>query len=199
MKAVAEDETLPAMDPRMLRVSDAEREHVVGLLQKAVGRGLITLEEFSARTDRALAAQTRGELNSVLIDLPDVRHREPATGEPMFLSTGAGTVRQNGRWLVPNVIIAKCGMGTLIIDFTHADCRHREVTLSATCGSGTITAIVPRGWTVVMVEAITTWGAVVNKATDPPDPDLPVLRVYGRAGMGTVKIRHPRGRARRAR
>jgi hypothetical protein len=199
VNALAEEEGLSAVDPRTLRVSDAERQHVVGVLEKAVGRGMITLEEFSARTDRALAARTRGELNSVLVDLPGVLHREPATEEPLVLRTGAGTVRQNGAWTVPGTITAQCGMGTLLIDFTDAVCRRRAITLHATCGAGSITVIVPRGWTVVMAEAVTKSGTVVNKATDPPDPDLPALRVYGRAGMGTVKIRHPRGRRGRAR
>nr|BFE47292.1 hypothetical protein GCM10017745_07190 [Saccharothrix mutabilis subsp. capreolus] len=45
-------------DPRQWRVSDAEREHVVGVLQKAIGRGLITLDEFTERADTALAAKT---------------------------------------------------------------------------------------------------------------------------------------------
>ncbi|HEU5469210.1 MAG TPA: DUF1707 domain-containing protein [Actinophytocola sp.] len=184
-------------DSRMLRVSDAERRHVVGVLEKAVGQGLLTLEEFSARTDRALSAQTRGELNSVLIDLPDIRHRElVGTEQPLVLSTGAGTVRQHGRWTVPRTIKAECGMGTISIDFTTAVCPHSEVSLHATVGAGTVTVIVPRGWTVVLVEAISRSGSVVNKATDPPDPTMPVLRVYGRSGMGTVRIRHPRGRGR---
>jgi hypothetical protein len=37
-------------------------------------------------------------------------------------------------------------------------------------------------------------GNVVNKATDPPNSDMPTLRVHGRARMGNVKIRYPRGR-----
>ncbi|NUT96516.1 MAG: DUF1707 domain-containing protein, partial [Saccharothrix sp.] len=53
-------------DPRQWRVSDAEREHVVGVLQKAIGRGLITLDEFTERADTALAAKTREQLNTVL-------------------------------------------------------------------------------------------------------------------------------------
>jgi hypothetical protein len=176
-----------------LRVSDAERQHVVGVLQKAVGRGLITLDEFSLRTDRALAAETRAELNGVLIDLPEIQHRELwTTEEPLVLRTGAGTVRQHGYWTVPSTITAECGMGTISIDFTAAVCRHREITLRATCGAGQITVIVPRGWTVVLAEAISRMGDVVNKATDPPNPTMPVLRVYGRTGMGTIKIRYPR-------
>ncbi len=60
----------PAIDPRELRVSDAERAHVMSLLEKATGRGMIDLSEFSERSATAVAARTRGELNAVLLDLP---------------------------------------------------------------------------------------------------------------------------------
>ncbi|ROZ49935.1 DUF1707 domain-containing protein [Rhodococcus sp. WS3] len=60
------------MEARNLRVSDAEREHVGELLQKAVGQGMLSLGEFTERMDTALAAKTRGELNVVLADLPGI-------------------------------------------------------------------------------------------------------------------------------
>ncbi|QNG20321.1 DUF1707 domain-containing protein [Rhodococcus triatomae] len=61
------------MEARNLRVSDAEREHVGELLQRAVGQGMLSLGEFTERMDTALAAKTRGELNAVLVDLPGVQ------------------------------------------------------------------------------------------------------------------------------
>jgi hypothetical protein len=187
------------VDPREMRVSDAEREHVAGVLQKAVGRGLITLDEFSERTDVALAAKTRGQLNAVLVDIVDLRHAEraPAVSEqeqPLLLRTRTGNVKQHGHWVVPRAIDVECGMGNVSVDFTQAECAHREVVLRATTRSGNVTVIVPRGWTVRMEEATSGMGSVVNKATDTPNPELPVLRVFGKAGMGHVKIRHPRGR-----
>jgi hypothetical protein len=193
---VPEDDTRPTeVAPRDMRVSDAERQHVAELLQKAVGRGLITLDEFTERTDRALAARTRGELNGVLVDLADLRPAAVAPAEqPLLLQTGSGSVKQRGYWVVPRTITAECGMGNITIDFTEASCPHHEVTVHATVTSGNITIIVPRGWGVVMAEATTRMGNVVNKATDPPNPDQPVLRVHGRARMGNVKIRYPRGR-----
>jgi hypothetical protein len=177
-------------------VSDAEREHVAGLLQKAVGRGLISLDEFTDRTDVALASRTRGELNSVLLDLPDLRHTSdtPVVDQPLMLHTGSGSVKQQGHWTVPRAIVAECGMGNITIDFTQANCPHHEVTLHATVGSGNITVLVPRGWQVVLIEATSRMGHIANKATDPPDPNLPVLRVHGRVRMGNIKIQHPRGR-----
>jgi hypothetical protein len=62
--------TGPTVDPRDYRVSDAERAHVMSLLEKATGRGLITLGEFSERSAAVIIAKTRGELNAVLLDLP---------------------------------------------------------------------------------------------------------------------------------
>lgn len=71
------------MDSRDLRVSDAEREHVGELLQRAVGQGMLSLGEFTERMDSVLAAKTRGELNQVLVDLPGIEIR------PEFLPQSA--------------------------------------------------------------------------------------------------------------
>ncbi|HLS79305.1 MAG TPA: DUF1707 domain-containing protein [Nocardia sp.] len=77
------------MGDRDLRVSDAEREHVGQLLQRAVGLGMLSLGEFTERMDTALAARTRGELNAVLIDLPGVR----LVGQPAPSTTGFADTR----------------------------------------------------------------------------------------------------------
>jgi len=53
-----------------LGASDAERDHVIELLQRAVGQGMLDLDEFSERTDAVLRARTRSEVNAVLFDLP---------------------------------------------------------------------------------------------------------------------------------
>ncbi|WML62100.1 DUF1707 domain-containing protein [Rhodococcus sp. AH-ZY2] len=73
------------MESRDLRVSDAEREHVGTLLQRAVGQGMLSLGEFTERMDTALAAKTRGELNAVLVDLPGVQVRPEYLPHPAQL------------------------------------------------------------------------------------------------------------------
>lgn len=64
---------------RDLRVSDDERAHVINLLQRATGRGLLDLDEFNRRSAAAIAARTRGDLNGLLLDLPGLRV-DPAAG-----------------------------------------------------------------------------------------------------------------------
>jgi hypothetical protein len=56
-------------DPRM-RAGDAERNRVVEFLQRQVGAGRLTLEEFSERSAAAYRARTFGELGLLTEDLP---------------------------------------------------------------------------------------------------------------------------------
>jgi hypothetical protein len=190
----------PALAARNMRVSDAEREHVIGLLQKAVALGLLNLDEFSERTDIALAAKIRAELNSVLIDLPglgqvpgQVAVAVPG-GKPLELRTRTGNIKQTGQWSVPSSVLAECTMGNVTVDFTEARVSSREIEMRIQCGSGNVTVIVPHGWNVVMEQVTTGMGNVVNRATEPADPTMPVLRVSAKVGMGNAKIRYPRGR-----
>jgi hypothetical protein len=53
-------------------VSDAERERAVERLRTAAGEGRLTTDEFSGRIDRAYAARTHGELETVLAGLPQL-------------------------------------------------------------------------------------------------------------------------------
>jgi hypothetical protein len=75
-----------AVDPRDLRVSDAERAHVMSLLEKATGRGLINLAEFDERSARTVAARTRADLNAVLLDLPGLVVTGESAGPPAMPS-----------------------------------------------------------------------------------------------------------------
>src|SRR5262245_9016042 len=52
-----------------VRVSDSERQAVVDRLTRAVGDGLVTLDEFADHAGLAYAARTRAELDAVTRDL----------------------------------------------------------------------------------------------------------------------------------
>src|SRR6266498_3995153 len=87
------------VDPRELRVSDAERTHVINVLQKAIGHGLLSLDEFTERTDQALAAKTRGDLNAVLVDLPGLTHNaqeSPLKTPPVELVANMSSIKRQG-------------------------------------------------------------------------------------------------------
>ena len=56
-----------------VRVADADREHAITLLGDHAAAGRISAEELDERSDRVLAARTRGELEVPFADLPAAR------------------------------------------------------------------------------------------------------------------------------
>lgn len=66
-----------------MRASDADRDRVVELLRDHGAAGRLSTDELEERTDRALAARTHGELDTLLTDLPAVpdRRRQAARRE----------------------------------------------------------------------------------------------------------------------
>ncbi|HET8640555.1 MAG TPA: DUF1707 domain-containing protein [Pseudonocardiaceae bacterium] len=120
------------MDPRELRVSDAEREHVVELLNRAVGHGMLTLDEFSQRTEAAWRAGTRAELNAVLIDLPGLTASAGEVAVPketLELRQTGSSMRRYGPWTVPRRIELRNRLGSMVLDFSRA--RPEDATLDA--------------------------------------------------------------------
>lgn len=68
----------PRDHPPQLRATDAEREHVAGLVRNAVGDGRIQLDELDDRLGAAYSAKTHGDLSVVIDDIvPHTPHPVP--------------------------------------------------------------------------------------------------------------------------
>lgn len=200
---------LPA---RELRVSDDERRHVVGLLERATGRGLIDLEEFTSRVDTALAARTRGELNAVLLDLPGLVHPERPTGPPAVrpvaaapqrrapsapvpgggdvLSAQLGSVNRRGSWHVPEHLRIQVAMGSVELDFTETEVPPTvDIELDVTAGSVELrlpgNARVERG-------GISGTLASIEEKLRGSDGSGPVFVLRGSVRAGSVEVKGPR-------
>src|ERR1700742_4179585 len=94
----------PARIPRedQLRASDAERNRVVDVLAGAAAEGRLTLEEYSERSETALAARTQGELAGLTADIPLSRDVQLAAGPPdAKISALLGNETRKGAWVVP--------------------------------------------------------------------------------------------------
>jgi hypothetical protein len=78
------------MHDRSLRASDADRERVAVSLRDHAVAGRLTTEELDARTGRAFAARTLGELDALLTDLPRERRQgsTPARAVALLLAEG---------------------------------------------------------------------------------------------------------------
>ena len=79
-----------------MRVGDAEREATVAELREHYASGRLTQEEFNERVDKAFAAKTRGDLTSVLRDLPSARPLATAGASGSGNSGSAGAPGGSG-------------------------------------------------------------------------------------------------------
>jgi hypothetical protein len=198
---------------RELRVSDDERRHVIGLLERATGRGLIDLDEFTSRVDTALAARTRGELNAVLVDLPGLAHPDRPTGPPAvrppaapqrpavrapvpgggeLLSAQLATVTRKGSWQVPDHLRIQVAMGSAELDFTDTDVPPTvQIDLDVTAGS--VELRLPEHARVDRVGISLTLGTVEEKLRG-SDGSGPVFVLRGSVRAGSVEVRGPKRR-----
>ena len=194
--------------PRDYRVSDEEREHVVELLQKAIGRGLIDLDEFTERTDIAYAAMTRGQLNVVLSDLPGLTHpAAPVPGvrgdaspgqvvrpsERLELLGSYSNLVREGSWLVPEHVFARNKYGNIKLDFSAAEFTADVVHVELDTKWGGVHVIIPEG-AAVDTNAITEvkFGSVEDRTHTAGRPGSPRIVLSGRVHGGQLIIRFPK-------
>ncbi|MFF3438457.1 DUF1707 domain-containing protein [Streptosporangium sp. NPDC002721] len=189
-------------DRRHVRAGNDDRERVAEQLRTAVSEGRIDFEELTERIDLAYAARTLGELDQVVADLPrfssalPVVSGEEGAEDELQLHTISRKLRQEGRWRVPTRISARVGRGGRVrIDFTTADCPHREVfvDVEVTSWFGDIVIVVPRGWRVDDREVVRrSMGAVHNRPMVPLASDGVIVRLTGHVKTGDVWVRYRR-------
>lgn len=76
-----------------LRVSHAEREHVIGTLKTAFVHGRLAKDEFDLRVGQAFASRTYAELAAATADLP----AGPPAAQPPVRDEGGQPVLRPGR------------------------------------------------------------------------------------------------------
>ena len=201
-------------------MSDAEREHVGQLLQRAVGQGMLSLGEFSERMDTALAAKTRGELNVVLADLPGIRlvgdgydgypaqkapSQQPVQQPSYVPQHGFGpgdadvirgrmsNLARKGPWHVAPRLRLDNRFSNVTLDFTEAVMSTQVVEIFAHDFCSNVSLIVPDEATVDL-NGLQLVGANANSRvrTGPPIGKLHIV-VRGRIRFGSLEAKHPFG------
>ena len=110
---------VPEDPTKRLRISNAEREQVLLHLQEAMAQGMITADELAERSDRALNAKTRGEVEPLTADLPNAVLAYPDAAVPapagandvMQLGATFGSVSRKGYWVVPRKLRVRSRLG----------------------------------------------------------------------------------------
>jgi hypothetical protein len=172
-----------------LRASDADRDRTIAELREHAAVGRLTLEEFSERADRAVAAKTVSELEEIRRDLPTTLPASRASRRSKWF-TGIlfGRTRRTGRWRLAR-------RGTALVLFGDLDLDLRQAELSGDLGS--ITAFVLFGnvdfYVPETVEVDFGGLAIVGHRREwgrdvPPGSTTPLLRVRVLSLVGTADV-----------
>lgn len=180
--------------PHELRASDTDRESVVRLLGEAHSDGRLTLDEHGERVERAYSARTLGDLAGLTGDLL------PAEDQPIRLDPGPlyalfGTVRREGRWVVPARFPVAAVLGTLEIDLREALLQRRHVVVRANVLGGRLRLLVPEGVRVEFTGRSIV-GSRALRVRGPLDRDAPLIEVCGTVVLGSIGARTPKRRRR---
>jgi hypothetical protein len=185
------DGQLPA---RELRASHEDRDRVVEQLRMAAGDGRLSAEELDQRLEVALTARTYGELTALTKDLP--AGPGLATAEPKDLvriESRSGSIKRDGRWVVPKRMEIRVSSGSVRLDFTEAVISQPVLHIDAEVNSGSLTLITRPGVVVDTDDVSIRSGRV--KVPPPEDLGVPALlsiQVSGRVGSGTITARPAR-------
>jgi hypothetical protein len=181
-----------------LRVSDAERDVTLKVLNEHAAVGRLTLDELEERAERALVAKTRGDLAALTSDLPDERaparqaERSSAGGggrKPVrwLIAVMAGSHRR-GRFRTVGSINAIAVMGGDEIDLREAEMEGGELTLNLFSLMGGSNVYVPDSIEVELSGFSLMGSNEMRGDQRSPRPGAPLIRIRGFNLMGSATI-----------
>jgi hypothetical protein len=189
----------------LMRASDADRDRAIEVLAAASAEGRLSLEEYSERSETALAARTLGDLASLTADLPAAVLPAAPHGDvaviPEEITAVLGNESRKGPWVVPPHLAVRSVLGDCHLEMQQAVIGQPVTTIDATVRFGTVTIFVPAGINVRMTGRAVL-GAKSSELRGEPQPGAPEIVVRCDVLCGAVTVRHPdwlmRRRARRA-
>jgi hypothetical protein len=172
-----------------LRASDADRDRAIAELREHAALGRLTLEEFSERADRAVAATTVSELEEIRRDLPSTAPAARASRRSKWFSGVVfGRTRRTGRWRLARRGAALVLFGDLDLDLRQAELSGGIASITAFVLFGNVDFYVPE-----TVEVDSGGLAIVGHRREwgrdlPPGPATPLLRVRVLSLFGTADV-----------
>ncbi len=185
-----------------LRVSDAERDATLKVLNEHAAVGRLTLDELEERAGQALAAKTRGDLARLTSDLPAEGGVVAAGQSGAVAQARAATERKPVRWMVAVMggshrrgrfrtvgsINALAIMGGDEIDLREAEMEGGELTVNLYSLMGGSNVYLPDSVEVELGGFNLMGGNEIRGNQRSPRPGAPVVRIRGFAFMGGATI-----------
>ena len=182
-----------------LTAADADRDHVVTLLNAAHSEGRLTAGERDQRIATARLAETFDDLVPLTRDLVGPAAARPVVNydasnateaSDQIVAIFAGASRKHA-WRVRKHTSILTVFGGAEIDLTQAIFESQDVEVNVFCLFGGIDLTVPPGTDVNNQVMAVLGGSDVGKLA-PPDPSAPRIAVKGFVAFGGVDIHNPK-------
>jgi hypothetical protein len=178
-----------------VRVSNLDRERVLGILHDAFSQGRIDVNEYTERCERTMTARTVGDLRPLTGDLPvEFTSGVPAPlgGEVVEWKGSFGSLKRSGVWTVPAKIVLHRRMGSIQLDFTDAQFTTQLVEIELDIIGGSVEIRVPETTDVATEQIDVVLGSVEDHRKAVPAGGQPRLRISGTLRAGSFEIRGPK-------
>lgn len=172
-----------------LRASDADRDRAIADLREHTAAGRLTLEEFSERVDRAVAARTLAELDDIGRDLPSAPPVARAERRPKrFTGVVFGRTQRTGRWRLSRRGVGLVLFGDLDLDLRQAELSGSVASLTVLVLFGNVDLYVPES-VEVDLGGLAAFGHRREWGRDvPPHRATPLLKVRVLSLFGTADL-----------
>lgn len=190
-----------------LAVTDADRRHVIDLLNSAQAEGRLSAFDRDARIAIARAAEFFDDLVPLTRDLvsptgpaarPIINYDETNATEvaDQIVAIFSAASRKHA-WRVRRNTSIMAVFGGVELDLTQATFEARQITFNVFCLFGGVEVTVPPGVEVDNQVMAFAGGTEVGRLA-PPDPSSPKILIKGFCGFGGVEVRNPKARKRKS-
>jgi hypothetical protein len=174
------------------RISDADRNGTRRRLHNAVALGLIDIDEFEDRSTRVSTARTRGELDTLVGDLPGPGAIVTSAADRVELRGWLGSLKRHGEWIVPTRLALVRRVGSVELDLTKARFAGPVVVIELDMVRGSVRIRLPDGASASIDDVTVYGGSARDLRKRAAAEGMPHVVLTGRVVMGSVKIRGPR-------
>ena len=177
-----------------VRASDADRDRVADVLCAAAGDGRLTADEFDERLEAALSSRTLGELAVLTADLTGGPGRSDVATvqakDVIRIKKHGGSVRRNGRWVVPRRLELRSSRCDVGLDLINAVITHDSLRIDMDMRGGSLILLVRPG-TVVDVDSLTVQhtSVTLDPSAESGAPVVFRVQLAGRMCDGQIETR----------
>ncbi|MBP2475300.1 hypothetical protein JOF53_004172 [Crossiella equi] len=166
---------------------DAVKTRAQTSLERAVGEGRLTLDEFTDKVDLVLKAKSEAEVVEVVGELP-APVTENTSAAQVSSKSVFDDVQRSGRFALPTGARVSSFFGDVKLDLRHAVITEEVVDVSTWSWFGDILVTVPEGVEVEVNSGRIFGDEKVELADVPPVPGAPRIRIKAWTTFGDVKV-----------